>query len=123
MGVASVPLTACERARRRVLALSLSIALVVAPGCVVGSPLAAFSGEPYGMTLDDVASLQGRKGRIWSGAPAFAAIDLPFAAVLDTGLLPISLPIWAIRALASDGDEAGEEPSPKDEVPERQEGK
>ena len=82
--------------------LLLALSLIVTPGCILGSPLAAFSGEPYGMVIDDVEAIQGRKKRIWSGAPAFAVIDIPFAFVLDTGLLPISLIMWGILALGGD---------------------
>lgn len=80
-------------------------------GCLIGSPVAAISGEPYGMTIDDAKSLQGKKGRIWSGAPFFAAVDIPFAAVLDTAFLPISLLVWGIRALASDEGEDDTDPT------------
>jgi uncharacterized protein YceK len=92
---------------RRGLALLLVLALTLGgpAGCLIGSPVAAVSGEPYGMTVDDVRALQGKKGRIWSGAPIFAGIDLPFAFVLDTGFLPISLVVWGILWLASDEEE------------------
>lgn len=71
---------------------------------MIGSPLAAVSGEPYGMTVDDVRAMQGKRGRIWSGAPFFAAIDIPFAAVLDTAFLPFSLLVWGIKSLGSDDE-------------------
>lgn len=93
---------------RRGLLLLLVLALTLGgpSGCLIGSPLAAISGEPYGMTVDDVRAVQGKRGRIWSGAPVFAVIDIPFAAVLDTAFLPISLVVWGIGALAgSDEDD------------------
>ncbi|MEZ6184542.1 MAG: YceK/YidQ family lipoprotein [Planctomycetota bacterium] len=91
---------------RRLLGLALALALGPV-GCIIGSPVAAFSGEPWGMTRDDWSALGGReRGPIWGGAPVFAAIDLPFAFVLDTGFLPISGLIWLIR-LAADGDDDG----------------
>lgn len=86
--------------KTRLLCLALAASLLVTPGCLIGSPVAAFSGEPYGMTVDDWMALGGRKGRIWSDAPVFAAIDLPFAFVLDTAFLPISLIMWGITAAA-----------------------
>jgi uncharacterized protein YceK len=89
---------------RRVFALVLTVMVLLSPGCIVGSPLAAITGEPYGMTIDDVKALQGRNGRIWSSAPFFAAVDIPFAAVLDTAFLPISLLMWGILTLAGGGD-------------------
>ena len=90
------------------LSLVLALALAGSPGCLIGSPAAMVAGEPYGMTRDDVAAIGGRKGRIWSGAPVFAAIDLPFAAVLDTAFLPFSLIVWGIKALSgSDDHDAG----------------
>lgn len=92
--------------RLRFLFCPLFVALLLcAPGCIVGSPLAAFSGEPYGMVIDDVKAIQGRNGRIWSGAPAFAVFDIPFAAVLDTGLLPISCLMWLILHAGEGGDD------------------
>jgi uncharacterized protein YceK len=117
------------------LHLSLALCLVLTPGCLLGSPLAAVSGEPYGMVVDDVKALQGKNGRIWSKAPFFAAIDLPIAFCLDTAFLPISLITWGISALAADeedevwakhhgedgeGDDAGDAPeddggSPEDD--------
>lgn len=87
-----------------VAALALVASLFLLSGCVLGSPLAAFSGEPYGMVIDDVKALQGRNGRIWSKAPFFAVIDIPFAAVLDTAFLPISCIMWLI--LPSDHEDS-----------------
>ena len=91
--------------RTRVLALVLAGWVLVLPGCIMGSPLAAISGEPYGMVRGDVRALSGKKQAIWAGAPLFAAIDLPFAAVLDTAFLPISLLVWGIKALGDDDPE------------------
>ena len=93
----------------------LALGLVCAgPGCLIGSPVAAISGEPYGMTRDDVRAIQGKRGHIWSGAPGFAVVDIVFAAVLDTAFLPVSLLIWGIKALASDdeGDDDHDEGQP-----------
>lgn len=96
------------RRRARGLTLVLALALLAQPGCLIGSPAAMIAGEPYGMTRDDVSALGGRKGRIWSGAPVFAAVDLPFAAVLDTAFLPITMIVWGLKALAgSDDHDAG----------------
>jgi uncharacterized protein YceK len=92
--------------RAHLLQRTLAGALIVTlPGCLLGSPLAAISGEPYGMVIDDVKALSGKNGRIWSKAPFFAAIDLPIAFCLDTALLPLSLPIWGIMALIGDEEE------------------
>ena len=60
----------------------------------MGSPLAAISGAPFGMVIEDVKALQGKKGKIWSGAPVLAALDIPLAFVLDTAFLPISCLTW-----------------------------
>jgi uncharacterized protein YceK len=79
----------------------VGLLIVAVPGCIMGSPLAAFSGEPYGMVIDDVKAIQGKRGRIWSGASFFAVIDIPIAAVLDTAFLPISLIVWGIKELAT----------------------
>src|SRR5688500_14237309 len=87
------------------VALTLTVAVALAPGCIFGSPVAAFSGEPYGMTRDDWSAIGGARPPIWGGHPVFAAIDLPFAFVLDTGFLPISLLIWGIKALGDGKDE------------------
>lgn len=88
--------------------LALGLAWSAGPGCLIGSPVAAISGEPYGMTRDDVRAIQGKRGHIWSGAPGFAVVDILFAAVLDTAFLPFALIVWGIKALASDeGDEDG----------------
>ena len=89
---------------RTLLTLTLCLTLLVAPGCIVGSPVSAISGEPYGMTRDDVGAIGGKKRPIWGGHPVAAAIDLPFAFVLDTVFLPISLLIWGIKALAGSDD-------------------
>lgn len=91
--------------RNRLAAALVAVALLISPGCVLGSPMAAFSGEPFGMTVDDVRALQGKRSAIWYGAPFFAAIDLPFAVVLDTAFLPISLVAWTINAIAGDDDD------------------
>lgn len=97
------------RASKTPLCLLLVAIVFLTPGCLVGSPLSAFSGEPYGMVRDDIKALSGQNGPIWSGAPAFAVIDIPFAAVLDTGLLPISLIMWLIlHAGGGDDEEEGE---------------
>jgi len=85
----------------------LAITLALPPGCILGSPVAAFSGEPYGMTRDDVSAMGGKKGPIWGGHPVVAAIDLPFAAVLDTGFLPIALIFWGLSAAFGDGSDHG----------------
>ena len=83
---------------RRAVWITLACALALGPsGCLLGSPVAAFSGEPWGMFRDDIDALSGKKAPIWGGNPVAAAIDLPFAFVLDTGLLPISGLIWLIR--------------------------
>lgn len=95
------------RRSRFLLCPLLALLVVLSPGCIVGSPLAAFSGEPYGMVIDDVKAIQGRNGRIWSQAPAFAVFDIPFAFVLDTGFLPISCLMWLILH-AGDGDDGGD---------------
>ncbi|MGE0711551.1 MAG: YceK/YidQ family lipoprotein [Planctomycetota bacterium] len=100
--------------RRRtsaLLALALVLCAALTPGCIVGSPLSAFSGEPYGMTIDDVHALQGRKTAIWAEAPFFAAIDIPFAAVLDTGFLPIAAIMWLILPSHSDDEDVDEDGS------------
>jgi len=103
--------------RTRFLSLLLAAALVVGPGCVLGSPLAMISGEPYGQTIDDLDAIGGRKkGPIWGGAPVFAAIDLPFAAVLDTGFLPIALMIWGLKQLGSDDRDHHHGPGDHDHV-------
>jgi uncharacterized protein YceK len=86
------------------LALTLTAAVALAPGCIFGSPVSAFSGEPYGMTRDDWSAIGGARPPIWGGHPVFAAMDLPFAFVLDTGFLPIALIVWGIKALG-DGDD------------------
>lgn len=103
-----MPLAPSRRRARVLVALALSAPLFLGKGCLIGSPVAAFSGEPYGMTRDDVDALGGRRSAIWGRAPWAAAIDLPFAFVLDTGFLPISLLVWAIVALAGGGDEHGD---------------
>ena len=95
------------RASKTPLRLLLAGIVFLAPGCVVGSPLAAFSGEPYGMVRDDVRAIGGRNGPIWAGAPVFAVIDIPFAFVLDTGLLPISGIMWLILHAGEDAEEEG----------------
>lgn len=87
------------------LLLTLAATVALVPGCIFGSPVAAFSGEPYGMTRDDWSAIGGARQPIWGGHPVFAGIDLPFAFVLDTGFLPISLLIWGIKALADGGDD------------------
>lgn len=89
--------------RLTLLTLCLAGALALAPGCILGSPVAAFSGEPYGMTRDDASAIGGERWPIWGGHPVMAAIDIPFAAVLDTAFLPISLIVWGISALGDDG--------------------
>lgn len=85
----------------------VAVLVLVLPGCLLGSPLAAIGGEVYGQTRDDITAVTtDKKGPIWSGAPVFAAIDLPMAFVLDTAFLPISLIAWAIvSASDDDGDE------------------
>ncbi len=103
-----MPLAPSRRRARVLVALALCAPLFLGKGCLIGSPVAAFSGEPYGMTRDDVDALGGRRSAIWGRAPWAAAIDLPFAFVLDTGFLPISLLIWAIVALAGDDDHGDE---------------
>jgi uncharacterized protein YceK len=90
-----------------VLALTVAAAVALAPGCIFGSPIAAFSGEPYGMTRDDWSAIGGKRQPIWGGHPVFAAIDLPFAFVLDTGFLPISLIVWGLKALGDGGEDDG----------------
>lgn len=91
--------------RYTLLALLLSLAVAVAPGgCIIGSPSAAISGEPYGWTVEDWRGATGDRKSAWRDHSVLAAIDLPFAAVLDTALLPISLILMGIFALA-DGDE------------------
>ena len=94
---------------RTLLLLVLALALVTTPACaIVGSPYYAFQGEPYGMTRHDLDPLEGsglKGGRGHAGALFLMPVvvlwllDLPFAAILDTALLPISGPIWAIRQL------------------------
>ena len=88
--------------RHRLAAVVVAALLLLTPGCLLGSPMAAFSGEPYGMTVDDVRALQGKRSAIWYGAPVFAVLDLPVAFVLDTALLPIALVVWVIHAIAGD---------------------
>lgn len=83
----------------------LVVSLTLGPGCLLGSPLAAFSGEPYGMTIDDIGALGGKNGKIWSDAPVLAFFDLPIAAVLDTALLPFSLIMWGILSIGGGDDE------------------
>jgi uncharacterized protein YceK len=91
---------------RRASALLIVAACMALPGCLLGSPLAAISGKPYGMTRDDIKAISSKKrGPIWSGAPVFAAIDLPFAFVLDTAFAPIALPIWALSSDDDEGDD------------------
>lgn len=87
------------------IALALAGTLALGPGCIIGSPVAAFSGEPYGMTIDDIDAMGGAKKPIWGGRPVLAAIDLPFAAVLDTAFLPIALIFWGISALVGGGSD------------------
>jgi uncharacterized protein YceK len=89
--------------RRTLLALTLTVAL--APGCIIGSPSAAISGEPYGWTVEDWRGLTGDRRSAWRDHSVLAAIDLPFAAVLDTAFLPISLIIWGLSAAFGGGDE------------------
>ncbi|RMG16810.1 MAG: YceK/YidQ family lipoprotein [Planctomycetota bacterium] len=113
--------------RRRLLVLALCLSLAVGPGCILGSPLAAVSGEPYGMVRDDVKALQGKNGPIWAGAPFFAALDLPVAFCLDTAFLPLALITWGIYALGEDEDETvwsrhGEDVEPEDAAPVAEEG-
>ena len=96
------------RTTRRTTLVALALAatiVVVPPGCILGSPVAAFSGEPYGMTRDDWDAVGGARRPILGGHPVLAAIDLPFAFVLDTGFLPIALIVWGIKALGDGGDE------------------
>jgi uncharacterized protein YceK len=93
--------------------------LVAAPGCLMGSPLAAISGEPYGMVIDDVQAIRGRSGRIWSDAPFAAVIDIPFAFVLDTAFLPVSAIIWSIKAIA--GGSSADETTSRRDLEERRE--
>lgn len=93
----------CRTLRRA--AVCLAVALALSPGCILGSPVAAFSGEPYGMTIDDAEAIGGERWPIWGGHPVMAAIDIPFAAVLDTAFLPISLLFWGISALGDGGDD------------------
>lgn len=95
------------RRGRILLGLALVLTLALPPGCIFGSPVAAFSGEPYGMTRDDLSALDGKRGPIWGGRPVLAAIDLPFAAILDTGFLPIALIFWGISAAVGGGDDHG----------------
>jgi len=87
------------------LALLLVAIVCFTPGCLVGSPLAAFSGEPYGMVRDDIKAISGQNGPIWAGAPAFAVFDIPLAAVLDTAFLPISCIMWLILHAGEDDDD------------------
>lgn len=89
----------------KLLAPCLVGALALAPGCILGSPVAAFSGEPYGMTRDDVEAIGGERWPIWGGHPVMAAVDIPFAAVLDTAFLPISLIVWGLSALGDGGED------------------
>ena len=96
------------RRRGAPLICLLVVSVAVGPGCLLGSPLAAFSGEPYGMTIDDIGALGGRNGKIWSGAPVLAFLDLPLAAVLDTGFLPISLIMWGILSISGAGGDDGD---------------
>jgi uncharacterized protein YceK len=100
-----MPNAATPRRRRILLGIVLVTSLALPPGCIFGSPVAAFSGEPYGMTRDDVSAMGGKRGPIWGGRPVLAAIDLPFAAILDTGFLPIALIFWGLSALVGGGDE------------------
>jgi len=93
-----------RRARSMALLFAV-VVLIVTPGCLMGSPAAAVAGEPYGMVVDDVKALQGKKGPIWAAAPVMAAFDLPLAACLDTAFLPIALIVWAIKALAGADDD------------------
>ncbi len=92
------------RARKTPLTLLLVAIVCFTPGCLVGSPLSAFSGEPYGMVRDDIKAIDGQNGPIWSGAPAFAVFDIPLAFVLDTAFLPISCLMWLILH-AGEGDD------------------
>src|SRR5690606_20732818 len=85
----------------------LAASLVLGPGCILGSPVAAFSGEPYGMTRDDASAIGGEHWPIWGGHPVMAAIDIPFAAVLDTAFLPFALIFWGITAIGDDGGDGG----------------
>lgn len=91
----------------KLLAACLVASLALGPGCILGSPVAAFSGEPYGMTRDDASAIGGERWPIWGGHPVMAAIDIPFAAVLDTAFLPIALIMWGITSLADGGDGHG----------------
>lgn len=92
--------------KRRIVNLLLVLTVATLPGCLLGSPLSAIAGEPYGMVRDDIKAItSNKKGPIWRGAPVFAAIDLPMAFVLDTALLPISLPIWAILSAGEEDED------------------
>lgn len=95
------------RRRRFLLGIALALTVALPPGCIFGSPVAAFSGEPYGMTRDDWSAIGGKRGPVWGGHPVVAAIDLPFAAVLDTAFLPIALIFWGISAAVGGGDDHG----------------
>lgn len=99
------------RASKTPLRLLFVAIVLLMPGCLVGSPLAAFSGEPYGMVRDDLRAMDGRNGPIWAGAPVFAAIDIPFAFVLDTALFPIGGIMWLLLHAGEEdeGDEFGDE--------------
>lgn len=96
--------------------LLIALLVVAVPGCLMGSPLAAISGEPYGMVIDDVKAISGKNGRIWSGAPVAAVLDIPLAFVLDTAFLPISVIVWGIKALGGSS-----EPTSRRELEERRE--
>lgn len=93
------------RAAKTPLILLLVAIVSFTPGCLIGSPLSAFSGEPYGMVRDDIKAIDGQNGPIWSGAPAFAVFDIPLAFVLDTAFLPISCLMWLILHAGEDDDD------------------
>lgn len=95
-----------RRQTRKLIPFALATVLIGMPGCIIMSPVGAFTGHPYGMTIDDVEAMQGKKAPLWGGHPFLAAIDLPFAAVLDTALLPLSLPMWGLRVLIGDDGHA-----------------
>lgn len=95
------------------LGVLLVVGCALLPGCLLGSPAAAVSGEPYGMVIDDVKAMAGRNGPIWAGAPVFAFFDLPVAFALDTGFLPIALVVWAVKAISGGGDEDADEEEPE----------
>lgn len=100
-------MTTRRRTARSLLCLLLAGVLITSPGCLIMSPVGAFTGAgPYAMVIDDIEAIQGKKAPVWAGRPVLAGIDLPFAFVLDTAFLPIACITWFFAWLAKDDRDA-----------------